>query len=282
MSILSSEELSALDRLQISSRRAVLGRRQGIHRSNKRGSGLEFSEFKQYTPGDDFRAIDWNTSARTDKLYSKLYREEQDLTLVIVLDLSNSLFIGGNILLAKKLALSLAYITIKSGDKVSLVIPGRAQTRASSKPSSFHLMSRLLEETKEANSEEITPAIKLALSQNKLPGKVVLISDYLFNLSTVEESLLYISNKNYQATLLSLDYEKEEGEGTFIDSETEEEIERELSEQDQIQLQRLRTIHFQELNRIAAHYKSDYIQVKKDANVLDIIYSDLINSRVLT
>ncbi len=281
MSILSPEELSALNRLQISSRRVVLGKRQGIHRSNKRGSGLEFSEFKQYTPGDDFRSIDWNTSARSDKLYSKLFREEQDLTLIIVLDLSKSLKHGQSVLLAKKLALSLAYVTIKSGDKVALVIPGGGQTKASSRPSSYHIIEKLIEENDETKHEDITPAIKLALAQNRLPGKVILISDYLFDLKVVEESLLYISSKSFQATLISLDYEKESGEGILIDSETEEELEREITEEDQREIEKLRLGHYQELESLAHYYKSDFIPVSRESKILDIIYSDLIQSRVL-
>ncbi len=282
MAILSAEELSALDKLQINSRRAVLGKRQGIHKSNKRGSGLEFSEFKQYTPGDDFRSIDWNTSARTDKLYSKLFREEQDLTLVIVLDLSKSLNIGQSAAMAKKLALSLAYVTLKSGDKVTLIIPGGKQTKASSKASSFHIMEKLLEGEEETRHEDISASIRLALAQNRLPGKVVIISDYLFDLKNIESSLLYISSKNFQATLIGIDYENESGNGIFTDSETGEELERDISEEDQKDIERMKFLHFQELERLAHFYNSDYIPVSRNAKILDVVYSKLINNKVLS
>lgn len=281
MSILSPEELHSLDRLQISTRRSILGHKQGSHRSNKKGSGLEFSEFKQYTPGDDFRTIDWNTSARTDKFYSRIFREEQNLTLIIVLDLSKSLEFGKNLALAKKLAASLIYLSLRSGDKVSLVIPGICSTKASSKSSTYHILSKLIENSSCTKQEDLLFSIRRALSQNQLPGRIVLISDYLFDLEQVESSLSYVSSKNFQCSLICLDYEEESGKGTLIDSESKEELEREITEEDLLELKKLRNIHFNSLQQIASHFSSDFVSLSYQANLVQVLHRDLIRNKVL-
>ena len=80
-----------LQQLKIHSRKTFLGTRQGAHRSGKKGHGLEFADYRPYSPGDDFRHIDWQLYGRTDRLYVRQFREEQDLNINIILDSSHSM-----------------------------------------------------------------------------------------------------------------------------------------------------------------------------------------------
>jgi len=72
-----------LQQLKIQTRRSYLGSRSGSHISKRRGHGLEFSDYRTYVPGDDFRHIDWGVYGRTDRLYVKEFREEQELQVLL-------------------------------------------------------------------------------------------------------------------------------------------------------------------------------------------------------
>src|SRR5215470_11021578 len=83
--------LARLEHLRIKTRREYAGLGKGSHLSPRRGSSLEFSDFRPYALGDDFRYIDWGLYGRTDKLYVKLFKEEEDLLTYIFLDASGSM-----------------------------------------------------------------------------------------------------------------------------------------------------------------------------------------------
>ena len=117
-----------LQSLKIHTRRAFLGSRQGAHSSIRKGHGLEFSDFRPYAKGDDFRHIDWAVYGRTDRLYVRQFREEQDLNVVIAIDTSASMGHPEGekkFEMAKNLALALSYIALTDGDTISMVLLGQ-------------------------------------------------------------------------------------------------------------------------------------------------------------
>ena len=85
--------LARLEKLRIRTRQRYAGLGRGMHLSPKRGSSLEFNDFRHYSPGDDFRYIDWGLYGRSDKLYIKLFQEEEDLLTYIFVDASASMAI---------------------------------------------------------------------------------------------------------------------------------------------------------------------------------------------
>src|SRR6266567_6358198 len=87
----SAEFLARLEQRRIKTRREYAGSGKGAHLSPRRGSSLEFSDFRHYSLGDDFRYIDWGLYGRTDKLYIKLFKEEEDLLTYVFLDASASM-----------------------------------------------------------------------------------------------------------------------------------------------------------------------------------------------
>src|SRR5947207_835334 len=115
--------LARLETLRIRARRQFLGSRPGGHLSPRRGTGLEFADYRHYTPGDDPRYIDWKLYSRTDRLYIKLFQEEEELYTYLFLDLSASMaYPVGNDKYgaARDLALALAYVVLASEDAVKL------------------------------------------------------------------------------------------------------------------------------------------------------------------
>jgi uncharacterized protein (DUF58 family) len=113
--------LARLEKLHLLSRRIFSGRLHAQHRSRKLGSGLEFADHRPYAPGDDLRLLDWNLFGRVEKLYTKLYRKEEDRNLFFLLDVSASMGVEQEkIVYAKKLAAALAYIGLYEMDRVFL------------------------------------------------------------------------------------------------------------------------------------------------------------------
>src|SRR5947199_7752184 len=82
--------MARLDQLDVMSRKLLAGKLKGERRSKRRGQSVEFADYRNYTIGDDLRFIDWNIYARLDKLFLKLFLEEEDLSLYILLDTSAS------------------------------------------------------------------------------------------------------------------------------------------------------------------------------------------------
>ncbi len=97
-----------------------LGHHKGSHLSKKTGASLEFSDFKEYHPGDDIRHIDWNVYARTDTYYVKQFLDEQELRVHVVLDASRSMNFEGKWPFAQQIAIGLGQIALKNGDAVSV------------------------------------------------------------------------------------------------------------------------------------------------------------------
>lgn len=124
--LLSPALAAALDRLDLRSRRIFAGRLQGERRSKSRGRSVEFEDYRQYVPGDDLRHIDWNVFARLDRFFIKIFQEEQDLALHVVLDASASMDAGNpnKLLCAQRLAMALGYLGLVNNNRVEVWVIG--------------------------------------------------------------------------------------------------------------------------------------------------------------
>lgn len=120
--LLSPEFLARLDALDIVSRKILQGKIQGERRSRRRGQSVEFADHKPYTSGDDLRFVDWNIYARLEQLFLRLFLEEQDLTVNILLDVSASQAEGSPTKekAAKQLAAALAYVALANNCRLGL------------------------------------------------------------------------------------------------------------------------------------------------------------------
>lgn len=127
--MLTPSELQQIRRLHLQLNRRVDSPFAGEYRSAFRGQGMEFEEVRPYVPGDDVRHIDWNVTARTGEPFVKVFREERELTLMLVLDRSGSLRTGSGGrdgatdkgLQAARLAGALAWAAVRNGDRVGML-----------------------------------------------------------------------------------------------------------------------------------------------------------------
>jgi uncharacterized protein (DUF58 family) len=124
----SEEFLRRLERLALVARHASAGQTQGERRSPKRGQSVEFSDFRPYVAGDDFRRIDWNAYARLERFFIKLFVEEEDLAVHLLIDASRSMDWGepNKLWYATRVAGALGYIALAGLDRVTVTTLGSA------------------------------------------------------------------------------------------------------------------------------------------------------------
>jgi len=124
--MLTRELLKKIRKIEIVTERLVRDRMAGQYHSVFKGSGIAFSEVREYMPGDDIRQIDWNVSARMNEPYVKLFVEEREMTVLLLVDMSASGRFGSREQekreLAAELAAIMAFSAIKNNDRVGLVI----------------------------------------------------------------------------------------------------------------------------------------------------------------
>jgi len=115
-----------IESLDVRSRRVLAGRLQGERRSKRRGRSVEFEDFRPYAPGDDLRHVDWNVYARTDRLFIKVFQEEEDLCVQLVLDASASMRAGdpSKLLAAARVLAAVGCLALSSNNRVSLSVIG--------------------------------------------------------------------------------------------------------------------------------------------------------------
>lgn len=199
--------LKKLELFSIHSRKAFLGSKQGGHISPRKGHGVEFTDYRKYELGDNPRYIDWSVYARTERLYLKQYREEEDITVIIFLDGSASMHVtddGEKWKRAVALAASLGYVALINHDTVRLGILGGEFEGLYNGPKAF---SRLLSDLKALKPLATQPSrreVGRSLSRSRFPGMTCFISDFLFPFSDIEQMLLLPRAKNFAVSLLQI------------------------------------------------------------------------------
>lgn len=120
--LLSPDFMSRLERLDIVTRRIFMGRMKGERRSKRKGQSVEFADYRNYVVGDDLRHLDWNIYGRLEKLFIKLFFEEEDLHVNILVDTSKSMEFGepDKSLYARRVAAAIAYIGLTKYNRVSV------------------------------------------------------------------------------------------------------------------------------------------------------------------
>src|SRR5436853_682490 len=120
--LLEPKFLARLEQLELVSRKIFLGRMKGERRSKRKGQSVEFADYRNYVVGDDLRFLDWNLYARLDRLFLRLFMEEEDLHFTILLDSSLSMDFGtpSKLLYAKQVAAALGFIGLVNLDRVKI------------------------------------------------------------------------------------------------------------------------------------------------------------------
>lgn len=142
--------------LGLSKQRKLLSSQAGLHTSRFRGRGIDFAEVRAYHPGDDIRSIDWRVTARTGKVHTKLYSEERERPVIVMVDQRQTMFFGSRTMfkstMAAHCAALLAWATLQRGDRLGGIAFSDAAQHEIRARRSPHTVLRLLESIVELNS----------------------------------------------------------------------------------------------------------------------------------
>ncbi len=180
------ELLKALRRIQITTDRLATQQLSGNYTSVFKGQGLSFREVREYQPGDDVRAIDWNVSARMDQTFVKVFVEEREMTVMLVVDMSASQRFGtqggSKVRLATEVAALCAFSAIKHNDRVGLILTtDQVEKIVPPKKGQKHVM-RVIREIMGANPEragtDLIVALETLMHVARRRSVAFLISDF--------------------------------------------------------------------------------------------------------
>ena len=203
------EILARVRRLQIRARRLVRRLFLGEYHSAFRGRGLEFSEVREYLPGDDVRTIDWNVTARMGEPYIKKYVEERELLLYLLVDVSPSAGFSSTALtkreMAAEIATLLAFAADANNDKTGLIaFSDRIEAYLPPRKGLQHMLRiarELLFLRPEGHGTNIAAPTDLLMRLSKRPAVAFIISDFF---ATGYESTLRLAAKKHDITAISL------------------------------------------------------------------------------
>jgi uncharacterized protein (DUF58 family) len=176
--------LHRIEHLRFATRRRLASGYAGARRSRHHGASIEFSDYRDYAPGDDPRTIDWRAYGRLDKLFVKLFNAEDDLSLHLLIDTSRSMAFGtpSKLMFARQLAAALGAVALTGLDRCSLTTlaaadRGIASVTVRGRGSLASLLSEI-GRAPESGSVEIARSLSRYVQARSAPGIIVVASDF--------------------------------------------------------------------------------------------------------
>ncbi|MBN9392021.1 MAG: DUF58 domain-containing protein [Chloroflexi bacterium] len=298
--LLNEEFLRKIDRLTLVSKRVRAGSIKGERRSTKRGTSVEFADYRDYTPGDDLRQVDWNIYARLERVFLKLFEEEEELTIHVLIDCSRSMDWSGpssdlvlaegvapsnpsynKLHYAKQTAAAISYMALAAMDRVSLaalfagksghesrlpMMRGKTQTVR---------MIRFVEELPSGPGGNLNTALRSYASTTRQPGLLFLISD-LFAPGGCYDGIRALQGAGHEVVLLHVLSPDEvnptvRGDFRLVDSETGESQEVSIDNNSLEAYRREFTNWQRDLMDFCRRRSVNYIQVETDTSFEDLV-----------
>ena len=203
-----AELLKQVKNLEIKTKNIVEGMESGAYRSRFRGGGIEFSEVREYTAGDDARRIDWNVSARYNDLFVKEFVEEKELNIYVIMDMSSSNdfgFMKSKKELGTEVAASLMFSALKNNDRVGMgLFTNSLEKFIPAKKGKKHMMEilkELLDHKIKSNETNIFNSLLELQKYLKRRSVIFIISDFISD--SFEKPLKYLKLK-HQVVLVNI------------------------------------------------------------------------------
>jgi uncharacterized protein (DUF58 family) len=211
--------LRKLHQLRLVAHQVRVGLLKGERRSTRRGSSIEFSDYRNYVAGDDLRRLDWNVYARTERPFVKLMEEEEDLTVHVLIDSSRSMAWPtmpgkdqNKLRFARRLAAALGAIALGTGDRFNLAIIQNGRISARIGPlrggASLPRLLGFLEENRQGSFEakgttHLSSGLEAYGYTGGRAGLAFLISD-LFSQENLQDILIHLAGRGYEIQVLHL------------------------------------------------------------------------------
>ena len=182
--LLENDVLSRLEKMRICPRRRLTNRSRGEHHASKGGTSTEFVDYRDYVAGDDVRYVDWNIFARLERPYVKLYRHEEEMHVVPIIDASSSMQYDGKFEMAKQLAAAFGLMGLMNVERVSAFVCNHAGKDPLFLPPCTGRVSRrrlfeFLENIEGGGNFPIDEAVEAVLRRHRGRGIAVILSDFL-------------------------------------------------------------------------------------------------------
>ena len=215
--------LSKLANMELVARCAVEGFFSGLHPSPFHGFTVEYSDHRQYHPGDELKFVDWKVFGRSDKLYIKRFQQETNTTVYILLDNSKSMSFAGNGSVSKSkygsfLAAALSYLMLSQGDSTSLVLFADKIVKripAKSRRTHLNVILAALQYNEPSGQTNLANVLHTIAETSKSRGFVILISDLLDDEGSIFKGLSHLKFLRHDVIIfqtldhqeINLDYE---------------------------------------------------------------------------
>ncbi len=279
--ILDPAFVKKLEALHLASRRVFAGSLKGEKRSTRRGSSIEFADYREYTLGDDLRYVDWKAYGRLEKLFLKLFVEEEDLSIHLLIDTSRSMDFGAPLTkadYARRVAGALGYIALSEYDRVTLAsfsgALGEMMPPVRGKPGVMPFFQFLEKKLPVGGETHFGPALAEYAGRAKNVGIAVVLSDF-FDESYLK-GLKALLARRFQVILLHvLDQEEVQptltGDLRLLDAETGEAREVSLSPRLLAQYHTQLQTFCDGLQQTASRYGMDYVRTSTSVPFEDVI-----------
>jgi len=230
-SLLPNDVLARVERMRLNPLRRQTNRMRGEHLSSKGGSSIEFADYRDYTPGDDVRYVDWNIFSRLNHPYLKLFAHEEEMHVVLMLDASTSMQYEGKFDLARQVAAALGVMGLMNVERVSVYSCASLQSDPVILPpvtgrANLQRFLRFLEDLDGGGEFPVEKAMEEALKRHRGKGVAIILSDFLtFGDVTRAFNLLHTSGLEIYALQILGPTERDPeltGDLRFIDSENQQ------------------------------------------------------------
>ncbi|GHO84690.1 DUF58 domain-containing protein [Dictyobacter formicarum] len=277
---LDASVLQRLDNISLLTRRPMATGRQGRRRSPLAGSSMEFADYRRYAPGDDFRRIDWRAFARLERLFLRVFEAEENITVTILLDCSDSMHQGTpeKAELAVAVAAALAYIALKCEDNVilgSLTDRLVAYRRISGGKNAIWSAGEFLQRLPRSGTTDLNRALYDIGRVVTTPGLTIVISDFLTP-QGYQTGVRAIRQLRQEVALLQILSPDEldpqiQGDWRLRDSEGTQSVEVSASSHI-LQAYRDRLTRFtEELAAFAHTHMGTYTLIASDTDIVDVV-----------
>lgn len=282
--LLDEEFLRKLEQLSLLARRIRRSIARGENISIRRGASLEFADYRLYQPGDDFRYLDWNIYSRLDRLFVKLFTAEENLTVHILIDTSNSMAFGNpsKLWYGGRLAAALGYLAVSNLDRVGVsafaegiehsLQPVRQKSHALS-------LFRYIEKLKPSGRTNFNRTLRDYSLRTRRPGLAILITDLLDPGGYVEglQALIY---RRFDVLLIQVLEENElvpqfKGPFRLVDGETSEETELTVESETVEAYQKRLGSYFQEIEDFCLSHDIEYLRTTTAVPFEEVVFSYL-------
>jgi uncharacterized protein (DUF58 family) len=271
--------------------RAKIGTKQGYHRSFFTGSSNEFSQHRQYCPGDEPKRIDWRVLARTDRLMVKQYDQETNLRATLLIDSSASMGYRNTkakktgaqnptkLMHASRLAAALAWILIRQGDAVGMISFSHqitCRTTHASTPAHLHRLLASLESLRPQQSSESASVLHDIAEILPSRGLIVLCSDLLSDPESLRSALFHLQHRHHEIVVIQV-LAPDELDFPFNDSLCFRDMEckSQLFDVDTLAIRNeyrsQLTQHLKEIEQACCQVQADYLLTTTDQEVPNVL-----------